>query len=228
MKKRHICEPIRDPQKVKEMLEALAMRENGFRDSLLFEVGISTGLRVSDILSLKKSDISNGMIRIKTKKTKKYKLIALNDSCREKLDMYTEHMQDDQLLFPIQRQWVHKILKWGAEMIGLDKRYVSTHVMRKTAAYHFYKKTKDISKTQAFLGHRDSKETQKYIMITDEEVNADLVDISWSVASAKNSLEIDGFDITEEHTKLILKRLTNQISEEEFLEEVRKRVKKGQ
>ncbi|HFJ9368784.1 tyrosine-type recombinase/integrase [Bacillus cereus group sp. BY6-1LC] len=227
MKERHICEPIRDPKKVKEMLEALSMRENGFRDALLFEVGISTGLRVSDILSLKKSDISNGMIRIKTKKTSKYKVIALNDSCREKLDMYTEHMQDDQLLFPIKRQWVHKILKWGAEMIGLDKRYVSTHVMRKTAAYHFYKKTKDISKTQAFLGHRDHKETQRYIMITDEEVNEDLVDISWSVASAKNSLEIDGFDITEEHTKLILKRLTNQISEEEFLEEVRKRVKKG-
>lgn len=140
MAERNICEPIRDMQKVKEMLEVLASRENGFRDSLLFELGLSTALRISDILSLRKSDITNGIVRIKTKKTGKYKILALNDSCRRKVEAYTEYMQDDQLLFPIKRQWVHKQMKWAADMIGLDKRFVSTHVMRKTAAYHFYQK----------------------------------------------------------------------------------------
>ncbi|EEK75909.1 hypothetical protein AT258_18785 [Bacillus wiedmannii] len=180
MAERNICEPIRDMQKVKEMLEVLASRENGFRDSLLFELGLSTALRISDILSLRKSDITNGIVRIKTKKTGKYKILALNDSCRRKVEAYTEYMQDDQLLFPIKRQWVHKQMKWAADMIGLDKRFVSTHVMRKTAAYHFYQKTRDIVKTQEFLGHRSSSETRKYLMISDEEVNKDLVNISWS------------------------------------------------
>lgn len=180
MAERNICEPIRDKQKVKEMLEVLSTRENGFRDALLFEVGLSTALRISDILSLKKSDVSNGIVRIKTKKTGRYKVIALNDSCRNKLEVYTEHMHDDQLLFPIQRQWVHKFLKWAGDQVGLDKRYVSTHVMRKTSAYFFYQKTKDIVKTQEFLGHRSSSETRKYLMLNDEEVNKDLVNISWS------------------------------------------------
>ncbi|HFU6611363.1 TPA: tyrosine-type recombinase/integrase [Bacillus paranthracis] len=179
-KKRHICEPIKDEKKVKEMVQVLATREHGFRDSLLFELGLSTGLRVSDILSLKKSDITNGIVRISTKKTNDYKVLALNDSCRAKIEMYTEHMKDDQLLFPIKRQWVHKQMKWAAEMIGLDKRFVSTHVMRKTAAYHFYQKTGDIMRTQEFLGHRSSSETRKYLMISDEEVNKDLVNIRWS------------------------------------------------
>lgn len=176
---RNICEPIRDFEKVQEMLEALRMRKNGFRDALLFEVGLSTGLRISDILSLKKSNVSEGFIRIMTQKTHMYKMIALNDSCREKLEIYMKGMKDDDLLFPIQRQWVHKQLKWAAEMVGLDKRYVSTHVMRKTAAYHFYKRTNDIVRTQEFLGHRSSRETKKYLMITDEEVNEHLHNFSW-------------------------------------------------
>lgn len=98
----------------------------------------------------------------------------------EKLEVYVKDMQEDQLLFPIQRQWVHKMMKWAADQVGLDKRFVSTHVMRKTAAYHFYKRTKDIVRTQEFLGHRSSTETKKYLMITDEEVNKDLQNFSWS------------------------------------------------
>lgn len=180
MQKRNICEPIRNMKDVQDMLEVLRTREHGFRDALLFEVGLSTALRVSDILSLKKSDIKDGFVRIKTQKTKQYRMIALNDSCREKLEVYVKDMQEDQLLFPIQRQWVHKMMKWAADQVGLDKRFVSTHVMRKTAAYHFYKRTKDIVRTQEFLGHRSSTETKKYLMITDEEVNKDLQNFSWS------------------------------------------------
>lgn len=37
------------------MIEALAMREHGFRDSLLFQLGLATAFRVSDLLSLKKN-----------------------------------------------------------------------------------------------------------------------------------------------------------------------------
>lgn len=51
--KRNICEPIRNMKDVQDMLEVLRTREHGFRDALLFEVGLSTALRVSDILSLK-------------------------------------------------------------------------------------------------------------------------------------------------------------------------------
>ena len=180
MQKRNVCEPIRNMKDVQEMLEVLRTREQGFRDALLFEVGLSTGLRISDILSLRKCDITDGFVRLKTQKTKQYRMIVLNDACREKLEAYTKNMQEEQLLFPIQRQWVHKMLKWAADQIGLDKRYVSTHVMRKTAAYHFYQRTKDIVRTQEFLGHRSSTETRKYLMINEEEVNQELQNFNWS------------------------------------------------
>ncbi|GAB6562226.1 hypothetical protein bcgnr5377_61660 [Bacillus cereus] len=44
----------------------------------------------------------------------------------------------------------------------------------------------------------------------------------------KHSMQTDGFEITEEQTKLVAKQLRNEITEEEFLQEVRKRISKGQ
>lgn len=44
---------------------------------------------------------------------------------------------------------------------------------------------------------------------------------------SKYSLEVEGFTITEEHTKLVKERLEGKITEEEFLQEVRKRISKG-
>lgn len=46
------------------------------------------------------------------------------------------------------------------------------------------------------------------------------------MGEAKHSLEIEGFTITEEHTKLVKERLEESISEEDFLQEVRKRIAK--
>ncbi|MCM2534348.1 hypothetical protein NDK43_20855 [Neobacillus pocheonensis] len=48
---RHVCEPIRDMETVKEMIEVLRMRRNGFRDAMLFELGLSTALRFSDLFN---------------------------------------------------------------------------------------------------------------------------------------------------------------------------------
>ncbi|MCC2414294.1 MULTISPECIES: hypothetical protein [Bacillus cereus group] len=52
--------------------------------------------------------------------------------------------------------------------------------------------------------------------------------ITAAMQSAKHSLEVEEFKITREHEELVEKRLNNEITEEEFLEEVRRRIKKGQ
>ncbi|OFD52870.1 hypothetical protein BWGOE4_55940 [Bacillus mycoides] len=52
--------------------------------------------------------------------------------------------------------------------------------------------------------------------------------ITAAMQGAKHSMQTDGFEITEEHTKLVEKRLRNEITEEEFLKEVRKLVLTGE
>ena len=174
-------EPIKDENIIKEMFEALAMRpKNGFMYSFYFEFALSTGLRVGDILALKKKDIQDGVVKIKTSKTGLYRHIALNDSCRKKTEAFLAIKRDDDFLFEFKRQWVHKFLKEAAESIGIDKSKISTHTTRKTAGWFFYLDSgKDLVKTQRFLGHRDPKETLAYLMISDDEVNETLVNRSW-------------------------------------------------
>lgn len=174
-------QPIKDLQKVKDMMEALSMRQNGFRDALFFEFSLSTGLRVSDTLSIRKRDIIDGILYIETQKTDKPRTIALNGPLLKKLEIYLEHKQPEDLLFPFRRQWAHKMMKWAADQVGLDKSIVATHTMRKTSAWRFYVESNyDLAKTQHFLGHRSPQETIVYLGINETEVNQQLVTTAWS------------------------------------------------
>lgn len=174
------CEPIKDQKIIDDMFEALSMRRHGFIYAMYFEFALSTGLRVSDILSLKKKDIFNGLVTIKESKNGNNRSIALNDGCRKRLEAYLSTKRDDDHIFPFKRQWVHKLMKWAADQVGIDASKVSCHTTRKTAGWFFYKDNgNDIVKTQAFLGHRDPKETRVYLMINEDEVNQALVKMSW-------------------------------------------------
>jgi integrase len=175
------CVPIKDRDTVDDMMEALAMRPNGFIYALYFEFALTTALRVSDILSLQKKDIKNGIVYVKTSKTGENKRIALNDKCRAKIEAYLDTKRSDDLIFPWKRQWVHKLMKYAADQVGVDKELVSCHTTRKTAAFHFYVKSGyDIMKTAEYLGHKSSTETRKYLGIGEDEVNEVNVQLSWS------------------------------------------------
>jgi len=175
------CEPIKDKQIIKDMMEALAMRQNGNIYVLWFEFALSTALRVQDTLSLKKKDIKDGMVRVRIQKTNTFKKIELNPSCRKKMEMYLQFKKEDDYIFPFKRQWVHKLLKWSAEQVGIPSHNVSCHTTRKTAAWWYYRETGyDLNKTMQLLGHKDAKVTREYLLISDDEVNEELVGISWS------------------------------------------------
>lgn len=182
------AEPIKDLNKIKDMLEALSMRKTGFRDALFFELGLSTALRVSDLIKIQKKDYKAPYLYVEIQKTKnskkkddKKKTIYLNEAVRTKLEAYIEHKKEDDVLFPFSRQMAHKMLKQSADMAGLDADLIATHTMRKTAAWRFYTESDcDIVKTQKFLGHRSSEDTVRYLGIGEEEVNNQLEVMSWS------------------------------------------------
>ena len=71
-------QPIRNKSKLEEMKDEL--KKNGTRDFMMFYTGINTGLRISDLVKLNKSDVRNLDGSMKThivvteKKTGKQKL----------------------------------------------------------------------------------------------------------------------------------------------------------
>lgn len=97
-------QPIRDLKKIETIKKLL--RQQNLRDYCLFVVGINSGLRISDLLKLRVSDVyENGKpkdrIRLREKKTNKFKDFPLSDNAKSALKEYlkTRDYKDHEPLF---------------------------------------------------------------------------------------------------------------------------------
>ena len=86
-------QPIKDREKIEAMKKIL--RASSLRNELLFVLGINTGLRISDILSLDIADVLSNKgglnrIELQEKKTKKKRAIALNKKVNRLIERYLE------------------------------------------------------------------------------------------------------------------------------------------
>ena len=169
-------EPIRDPKKIKEM-KAVLKRHN-FRNYLLFEFGINSGLRISDLLKLQVKDVKGKYkINLTEKKTNKHKEFAINPRLEKMISEYITGLDPEEYLFqsrkgenkPISRVQAYRVLKKAAKEVGLEK--IGTHTLRKTFGYHHYKKYKDVALLQNIFNHSSPSITLDYIGINQEEIN---------------------------------------------------------
>jgi integrase len=178
-KKEHLIDvqPIRNKESLDNMKWALK-RFCGDRDYIMFLIGINTGLRVSDILSLKRDQV----IKLKNRKrkeftvtegkTKKQRVINLTAIFTEVYE-YALNVESD-WLFPsrkgdkaISKIQAYRQLQKAGNMAEIES--IGTHTMRKTFGYWFYKQTKDIAMLQSILNHSTPEITLRYIGIDKEE-----------------------------------------------------------
>jgi integrase len=166
-------QPIRSLEKIQEIKNRLAA--NGSRDVLLFSVGINTGLRISDLLSLRVGDVRGKREYVlKEKKTGKTKRIMLHAVAKD-IEDYTTRKSDREYLFasrkgagPISRVQAYRILNEAAKDCGLDE--IGTHTLRKTFGYHFYKANQNVVMLQQLFNHSSLSITLRYIGITQDEI----------------------------------------------------------
>lgn len=175
-------QPLTTEKDIKEMIDALGMsKKNADRNVLLFKLGISTGLRVGDIVKLKVSDVKGkSNFKIREGKTKKERVVHLKAIMAEIAD-YTEGLDENDYLFPsrkgdnhISTTQAYRVLVDAGDLIG--KHDIGTHSMRKTFGYHYYKRTHDVVTLMNIFNHSDQSITKRYIGITDEEVADSLKD----------------------------------------------------
>jgi len=173
-----VVQPIRDLKKIEEIKSIL--KHESYRNYFLFVMGINTGLRISDLLTLKVKDVKNKThIVITEKKTNNSKRFLINDALRQEIESYTQGMKEDEYLFqsergnkPIQRVQAYKIINGIADKVGLDE--IGTHTLRKTFGYHFYQRTKDVAMLQEIFNHSAPSITLRYIGITQDEIDNSL------------------------------------------------------
>lgn len=172
---KHVVEPIRDKKKIKLVEDYLAKK--GVRDRVLFCLGINSGLRVSDILSLNVEDVREKThIELCEKKTGKVKKFPINKKLESLLKTYILGKADSAPLFESQkrnrldRSQVYRFLNEACAAAGINAN-VGTHTMRKTFGYHHYKQFKDVAMLQMIFNHSSPSITLRYIGIDQDEID---------------------------------------------------------
>lgn len=189
-------QPLRTDEQIKEFRETIkflgkvGQLADPERDQLLFTLGIDWGLRASDLVALTVADVKDkDHFLIKEQKTGKGKYAKINDDLKEQIANYIEShdLDADDWLFPsrsrdrktgerkhIQRQTLYKMLEKVAEYLEWD--FVGTHTLRKTFAYHLYRKTGNVALVQELLNHSSQAVTLRYIGVTQDELDSALED----------------------------------------------------
>lgn len=168
--------PIKDRELISEIKKYLATKS--MRNYILFSLGINVGMRVGDLLKLKKKDISDvKYIKIIEEKTEKEKKFIITPKIRTELTLYTCDMGVDDYLFksrngykPISRQQASNIIKDIKREFKIEYR-INTHTLRKTFGYHFYKQYKDVVMLQKIFNHATPEITLRYIDIDQEDID---------------------------------------------------------
>jgi integrase len=172
-----LVQPIRDKELINKFKGELL--KSGFRDYMLFVIGINTGLRISDILELRVTDVKGRThISITEKKTKKNKRFLINSMLRQEIDRYIEGMTENEYLFksqkgenkPISRIQAYRILNNVANKLAMEE--IGTHTLRKTFGYWHYQQNKDVAILQDIFNHSAPSVTLRYIGITDDNKDA--------------------------------------------------------
>ncbi|GAB6092375.1 tyrosine-type recombinase/integrase [Furfurilactobacillus curtus] len=173
--KNHKIEPIRDKALLQEFIGQLRQGRNGKRNALLFKLGITTGLRVSDLIKIKVSDVvGKNSFTLVEQKTHKSRVVDLKEVLSDLIE-YLPTVKSE-WLFPssvnptnhIGTHQVYVFITKTADNLGLKN--IATHTMRKTFGYFFYRDTKDIATLMRILNHSSQAITLRYIGVEEEQV----------------------------------------------------------
>ena len=142
-------------------------------------VSIYTGLRISDVLRLKWSDLMKEDLVIKEKKTKKLRTIKINSTIHSVLSKFNLNGEDD-FIFKSQKgsvfsiQQINRVLK---EIFRTESKHlnISSHSLRKSFGRRVYENNNESEKSLVYLSelfnHTSLSITRKYLGIRQEELN---------------------------------------------------------
>ena len=163
---------------IEKLLEQPDLSElKGQRDKAMLEVLYSTGIRVTELISLKLEDVNltNGYIKVKKKNSERH--IPLGNLSLKCLKEYINKVrpllirtEEEKTLFintngqKMTRQGYWKILKQYKEQAKIDKD-ITPQSIRHSFAVHMLQNGAEIKTVQELLGHTDIASTMMYTQI---------------------------------------------------------------
>lgn len=159
----------------KLLLTPVVSSKSGLRDRVLLELLYATGMRVSEVATLRMSQINlqSGFVIVFGKGSKE-RIVPLGEESIHWLRSYIEKYNIRDYIFPgkggkhVTRQFIWKMIKKNAQKAGIT--YVTPHTLRHSFATHMLIRGADLHSVQIMLGHSDISTTEIYTHITKERL----------------------------------------------------------
>ncbi|MGB9731456.1 MULTISPECIES: site-specific tyrosine recombinase/integron integrase [Calditerrivibrio] len=157
----------------------------GYRDNIILKTFYSTGMRVSELVKCKTSDIDfkRGIVSVVGKGSKQ-RFLPIYQSLQDELKQYLEirhryfiKEKDNGFLFlnknsaPLTRVYCWMMIKKYCKKAGITKD-ISPHTLRHSFATHLLTNGADLRTIQLLLGHSDISTTEIYTHITDNKARS--------------------------------------------------------
>lgn len=152
------------------------------RDRAMLELLYATGIRVSELITLKLADINLVLNYIVCKDSEKERVIPFGDCAKRSLERYLKEGRDillkgqeSEYLFVncsgsvMSRQGFWKLIKQYAAKAGIESE-ITPHTLRHSFAAHLVQNGADLKSVQEMMGHSDIATTQMYLNLSADHV----------------------------------------------------------
>ncbi|MEK7171219.1 MAG: tyrosine-type recombinase/integrase, partial [Patescibacteria group bacterium] len=174
------------PEEMAEMISSVPLKDiSDFRDRAIIAVLFSTGLRISELLGLKRNQINlaTGEFSV-IGKGGKVRPVFLSEEALDALGEYIDQRTDtnpfifvthhknsqlDSTKLPISSRTVQRSIRDIARQAGITKP-ISPHKIRHSYATDLLRNGADLRSVQALLGHSSITTTQIYTHVTDKSL----------------------------------------------------------
>ncbi len=161
----------------------------GYRDKAMLELVYATGIRVTELISLRVEDVNlnGGYIKVKKKNTERH--IPLGNLSLKCLKEYMNKVrpllirtEEEKTLFintngqKMTRQGYWKILKQYKDQAKIDKD-ITPHTIRHSFAVHMLEDGAELKTVQELLGHTDVASTMMYTQMATHDINSNDINL---------------------------------------------------
>lgn len=195
MVKEDVAEQLHAPKIEKKMPEILTTDEvvrlldqpmgdspKDIRDKAMLELLYATGIRVTELITLKTRDVNLQMGFIICRDASKERVIPFGNQAKSALIRYLEGTRtamiadkNSEYLFancsgqPMSRQGFWKLIKFYAKKAGITAD-ITPHTLRHSFAAHLVENGADLRSVQEMLGHSDISTTQIYAQMSHSRI----------------------------------------------------------
>ena len=176
-------------KEIDQLLGAIDLSHaQGYRNLTILETLYGSGLRVSELINLKISDLNfDENLLLITGKGNKQRLVPLGGVCKQKLKVYLEEVR---IHVPVKKEYqdivflnqhgrqltramIFTIVRQTAANAGMEKK-ISPHTFRHSFATHLLENGADLRSIQLMMGHENITTTEVYMHLDTQHLSKSL------------------------------------------------------